>query len=734
MTAFSSVLVANRGEIARRVFRTARSMGLGCVAVYVDADADEPFVAEADRAVRLSTGYLDGKAIVAAAVASGAGVVHPGYGFLSENAAFARSVAGAGLTWVGPTPEVIEAMGDKLTARAAAAAAGLAVLPSSSDAADPAPVGFPLLVKATAGGGGKGMRLVTDPAELETAVAAAQREADRAFGDGRVYLERYVARARHVEIQILADAHGGCVHLGERECSIQRRHQKIVEESPSSAVDPDLRARMGLAAVELARSVGYRSAGTVEFLLDADTGEFYFLEVNTRLQVEHPVTEEVTGIDLVREQFRVAAGEPLGFVPGDVAAAGHAIEARLYAEDPAAGFLPAAGILAAFEPAAELAVRWDCGVKAGSKVTVDFDPMLAKVIACAPSRAEAAARLALALERLHLGGVTTNRHYLTEVLRSEAFRAGDTTTDFVERVELPPRRVLGGAERESAAVAAAMWLTAEARAEVPVLGFMPAGWRLGRLIDERVELEIDGSKTTVSYRPNRDGSFAVRVAPSGSEPGGESATGGEDAASSVPAESGTAGGSESADRNGDAGGSAPAESAAADSLESAGEGVAVVHGWSPERIDVEWNGIRAGYRVTRAGDDVYLTGSRGTVTARIVPRFAVPGRSATVGGGLAAPMPGKVLEVSVEPGQRVEAGRVLVVLEAMKMEHRVTAPADGTVTAVLVAVGDQVATGTELLAFAPDGTEDGGNPAESRTLEGGGNPAKRRNPEGGGNG
>lgn len=719
MSPFGSVLVANRGEIARRMFRTARSMGLDCVAVYADADSAEPFVAEADRAVRLSTGYLDGEAIVAAAIASGADAVHPGYGFLSENAAFARAVGEAGLTWVGPSPEVIEAMGDKLTARAAAAAAGLAVLPSSSDAADPAPVGFPLLVKATAGGGGKGMRLVTDPADLEAAVGAARREAERAFGDGRVYLERHVARARHVEIQILADAHGGCVHLGERECSIQRRHQKIVEESPSPAVDADLRARMGQAAVELARSVGYRSAGTVEFLLDAEAGEFYFLEVNTRLQVEHPVTEEVTGIDLVREQFRVAAGE-LGFAQGDVAASGHAIEARLYAEDPAAGFLPAVGTLAAFEPAAEPVVRWDRGVEAGSKVTVDFDPMLAKVIACAPSRGEAAARLALALDRLHLGGVTTNRHYLAEVLRSEAFRDGDTTTDFVERVELAPRRVLTGAERESAAVAAAMWLTTEARAEAPVLGFMPAGWRLGRLIDERVELEIDGLETTVSYRPDRDGSFAVRVTPSGSEPGGESATS-EDAASSAPDENGAAGGPESASE-GVVGGP-----------DSADEGIAVVHGWSRERIDVEWNGIRSGYRVTRAGGEVYLTGYRGTVTARIVPRFAVPGRSATVSGGLVAPMPGKVLEVSVEPGQRVEAGRVLVVLEAMKMEHRVTAPADGTVTAVLVAVGDQVATGAELLAFSPDGIEDG-DPVESRNPEdsGRGRTANQNPTEGGG--
>ena len=654
MTGVSSVLVANRGEIARRVFRTARSMGLGCVAVHTSADAAEPFVREADRAVRLSSGYLDGEAMVAAARSAGADAVHPGYGFLSENAAFARAVTEAGLAWVGPTPEVIETMGDKLAARAAASAAGLAVLPSSSDPSDPAPTGFPLLVKAVAGGGGKGMRLVADPSELEAAVAAARREAERAFGDGRVYLERYVARARHVEIQVLADAHGNCVQLGERECSIQRRHQKIIEESPSPAVGADLRARMGRAAVELAASVGYRSAGTVELLLDADTGEFWFLEVNARLQVEHPVTEEVTGIDLVREQLRVAAGEPLGFAQGDVAPVGHAVEARLYAEDPAAGFLPAVGTLAAFEPADEPAVRWDSGVEAGSAVTVDFDPMLAKVIACAPSRAEAAARLALALDRLHLGGVTTNRHYLTEVLRSEAFRAGDTTTDFVERVELAPHRVLGGAEQESAAVAAAMWLAAAARAEAPVLGFMPAGWRLGRLIDERVDLEIDGTAATVSYRPTRDGSFTVKVS-------------------------------------------------------DGGGGVAVVHGWSRERIDVEWNGVRTGYRVTRAGDEVYLTAARGTVTAGVAPRFEPPGRASAADGGLAAPMPGKVLEVSVKPGQRVEAGRVLVVLEAMKMEHRVQAPADGTVTEVLVAAGDQVATGTELLAFTPDDTADHGD-------------------------
>ena len=347
----STLLVANRGEIARRVFRTARSMGMACAAVFVDADAGAPFVAEADTAVRLDSGYLDADAVIAAALAAGADAVHPGYGFLSENADFARAVGEAGLVWVGPDPDSIAVMGDKLAAKQAAAAAGVPILPSSTDPGDAGDVGFPLMVKAAAGGGGKGMRLVHDPADLEAAVAAAQREALSGFGDDRVFLERYLGRCRHIEVQILGDCAGNVVHLGERECSIQRRHQKIIEESPSTAVDAELRAAMGAAAVGLAESIGYRSAGTVELLFDDDTGEFFFLEVNTRLQVEHPVTEEVTGIDLVREQLRVAAGEPLGYGQADITLEGHAIEARLYAEDPAAGFLPAVGTLAAFAAA-----------------------------------------------------------------------------------------------------------------------------------------------------------------------------------------------------------------------------------------------------------------------------------------------------------------------------------------------------------------------------------------------
>jgi propionyl-CoA carboxylase alpha chain len=461
VSAFSSLLVANRGEIARRIFGTARAMGLQCIAVFVDDDAGAPFVTDADHAVRLPPGgYLDPVAIIDAARRTGAQAIHPGYGFLAENAAFAAAVIDAGIVWVGPSPTVIRTMGDKLAAKRAATDAGVPTLPSSED-----PTGgdlpSPVLVKAAAGGGGKGMRIVTDESDLTEAVAAARREAASAFGDDRVFAERYVPASHHVEIQILGDADGGLVHLGERECSIQRRHQKIIEESPSSVVDPALREAMGTAALRLARAIGYQSAGTVEFLVDDGTHEFFFLEVNTRLQVEHPVTEAVTGIDLVREQLRIAAGETLGYGQADVRFSGHAIEARLYAEDPANGFLPATGMLAAFAPAAVPAVRWDAGVDAGSVVGVQFDPMLAKVIAHAPTRAEAAGRLAMALERLHLGGVRTNRDFLAATLRTPDFLDGNTTTDFIERVEPAADLVLDEEEARRIGVAAALWLAGE---------------------------------------------------------------------------------------------------------------------------------------------------------------------------------------------------------------------------------------------------------------------------------
>ncbi len=636
---FSSLLIANRGEIARRVIRTARSMGIRCVAVYVDADAAAPYVAEADQAVRLTTAYLDGAAILAAARASGAQAVHPGYGFLSENAAFATEVEEAGLTWVGPSPGAITAMGDKLAAKRAAVDAGVPTLPSADDPTGADAVGYPLLVKAAAGGGGKGMRVVVAPEDLDEAVAAARREAASGFGDDRVFLERYVAASRHIEIQILGDRHGNLVHLGERECSVQRRHQKLIEESPSPAVDAAMRAAMGEAALALGRALGYHSTGTVEFLVDDATREFYFLEVNTRLQVEHPVTEEVTGIDLVREQLRVAAGEPLGYGQEDVRFTGHAIEVRLCAEDPSAGFLPATGTLAAFDPAPSPEVRWESGVETGSVVTVAFDPMLAKVIAHAPTRTEAAGRLALALERLHLGGVTTNRDFLASSLRTGGFLAGDTTTAFIDTHRPALALELTDEERRRAAVAAAMWLQGANRADTPVLAGLPSGWRNARLPAQQVTFRSGDAEIEVTYETRRDGSFGL-----------------------------------------------------------GGGGVARVHRWTDLAVDVEVDGRRATARVTRAGDRCYVQVPRGTVELAVVPRFTVPG-TGDVEGGLVAPMPGTVVDVRTEVGARVAAGQTLVVLEAMKMEHRINAPADGLVTELLVAVGQQVENGAALLVL-----------------------------------
>ena len=642
-TPIRSVLVANRGEIARRVFRTARSMGMRCIAVFVDADADAPFVQEADEAVRLPDSYLDAEAVLAAAQGTGAEAIHPGYGFLSENAAFARAVTEAGIRWVGPSPDVIESMGDKIAAKRVAVEAGVPTLPSSEDPAADAPtieatVGYPLLVKASAGGGGKGMRIVESAVDLADAVQSAQREALSGFGDETVFLERYVASSRHVEIQILGDAHGNVVHLGERECSIQRRHQKIVEESPSPIIDAEMRTAMGEAALSLARHMGYESAGTVEFLVDDVTREFFFLEVNTRLQVEHPVTEEVTGIDLVREQLRVAGGAELGYDQGDIDWTGSAIEVRLYAEDPDNDFLPATGTLSAYRPADEPTVRWDSGVEEGSVVGVDFDPMLAKVIAHAPTRAEAAGRLALALERMHLGGVVTNRDFLVATLRNEAFLAGDTTTDFIERVD--PAGSQAAPDTAIAAIVAAMWIQGRNRADDRVWGFARSNFRTGSLPPQSIEFETATDEThRIEYSLRRNGGFTL----------------------------------------------------------GSGETV-LVHEWTPDDIELEIDGRRLRAAVTVADGVGYVTLGRTTVTLPVKPRFAIPGSELPTG-GLVAPMPGSVIELRCAIGDTVAAGQVLVVLEAMKMEHHITAPFDGTVTELPIAVGDQVENGALLLTI-----------------------------------
>jgi propionyl-CoA carboxylase alpha chain len=636
---FTSLLVANRGEIARRVLRAARESGLRTVAVYVAADAGAPFVREADEAVLLPTSYLDATAIVAAALDSGAQAIHPGYGFLSENAGFANDVLAAGLVWIGPPPQVIADVGDKLAAKTFALAAGVPALLSSENPRDANDIGYPLMVKAAAGGGGKGMRVVNVPSQLKDALEAARREALAGFSDERVFLERYVARSRHVEIQILGDQHGHLIHLGERDCSIQRRHQKLIEESPSPALDQTTRDAMAAAALTLARVIGYESAGTVEFLVDDETRDFYFLEVNARLQVEHPVSESVSGIDIVREQLRLAQGEELGYTQDDIVLRGHSIEVRLCAEDPLVGFLPATGALVAFEPAREPDLRWESGVEAGSLVTVDFDPLLAKIISYAPTREQAAAALALGLSRLHLGGVTTNRDFLVNVLRNEHFLAAETTTDFIERFDPLRTLDLDDDELMRVACAGALWLQGRHRADAPVLADAPSGWRNARLPRQRIELIYGESSITVNYSRRRDGIFDL-----------------------------------------------------------AEHGQAAVHQWHAEYIDVEINARRRRMRVTHAAGHLYVQSFHGTVDFEVAERFTLR-RQELRAGGLSAPMPGRVLDVRVSPGQLVHMGETLIVMEAMKMEHVIAANVDGTVDEVLVAKDDQVESGAPLLTM-----------------------------------
>jgi len=638
----TTLLVANRGEIARRVIRSAHEMGIHCVAVYVEADANAPFVVDAGEAVRLPKSYLDGKSILEAAVKTGAQAIHPGYGFLSENAEFARNVIAAGIAWVGPSPEAIAQMGDKLAAKELATKYDVPVLPGSQDTAEAASVGYPILVKAVAGGGGKGMRIVERPEDLAEAVASAKREALSSFGDDRVFIERYVARSRHIEIQILGDAHGNIVHLGERECSIQRRHQKIIEESPSPRVDDSMRAAMGDAALRLARALDYQSAGTVEFLVDDETGEFFFLEVNTRLQVEHPVTEAVTGIDLVRAQLRIADGEPLEWTQEEIGFSGAAIEARLYAENPSGGFLPATGRLDAFAPADEPAIRWDSGVEQGSVIGTDFDPMLAKVIAHGPTRAEAAGRLALALERLHLGGIISNRDFLVATLRTPEFLAGDTTTDFIDRVRPARSLELDDTDFERVARTGALWIQGANRVEAFVLDSAPTGWRNSRMPFERVALAAGEREIEIRYRARRDGSFEFE--------GGSSAR---------------------------------------------------IFAWTDQSIDIEIDGRRQKSRVTRTADRLIVQSPRGDIDFLLIPRFTLPGHE-EASGGLVAPMPGKVIDVCVAVGDRVTVGQILILLEAMKMEHPMRAATAGIVAEIRVEAGEQVENEALLLVIEPD--------------------------------
>jgi acetyl/propionyl-CoA carboxylase alpha subunit len=674
----TKLLIANRGEIAARIIRSAHALGIATVAVYSDPDADAPYVTLAGEAVRLpgaapADTYLRGDLIIAAAAVTGADAVHPGYGFLSENAAFARACADAGLTFVGPAAGTIAAMGDKVKAKAIMAAAGVPVLPSATIAADgtgdsdagdletgaldaaAAGVGFPLLVKAAFGGGGRGMRLVTDPAELAEAVRTASREAASAFGDGTVFLERYVTDPRHVEVQILGDAAGTVIHLFERECSIQRRYQKIVEECPSPAVGEDLRDELTAAAESAGQAVGYTGAGTVEFVLDRD-GSFWFLEMNTRLQVEHPVTEEVTGLDLVELQLRIAEGEPLPQRARDARIGGHAIEVRLYAEDVAAGFVPATGPLHRFTIPPAPGIRVDTGFRDGSVVSPHYDAMLAKVIAHGRTRADAARRLAAALGQAEIHGVTTNRDLLTAILREPEFLAGGTDTGYLTRHEpaaLAAAAAPGDGQARVHALAAALARQARHRAGAPVLGTLPSGWRNVRSAPQRVSFTAAGEPYEVTYR--------IR---------GERVT---------------------ADVNGE-----PIE--------------ALVLTASPGQVDLEAGGVRRVYRVHQVGDDTYVDASDGSTALRETPRFGDPEKLAPAG-SLLAPMPGLVLRVLAEPGQAVTAGQPLLVLEAMKMEQTVSAPADGVVAELHAKAGDQVSTGQVLAVLEAPPAPDESSPA-----------------------
>jgi propionyl-CoA carboxylase alpha chain len=680
----SKLLVANRSEIARRVIRGAHALGISCVAVCSDPDVDAPYVSEADEFVRLpgatpTDTYLNVAALVDAAASSGADAVHPGYGFLSEDAGFARACGAAGLVFVGPPPDVIEAMGSKLAAKAMVQAAGVPVLPTveiptgDADGAVDRPLrkavaalGWPVLVKASAGGGGRGMRVVEGPDALGDALASAQREAASAFGDGTVFVEPYVARPRHIEVQIFGDTHGNVVHLFERECSIQRRHQKIIEESPSPVLTPAQRTELGAAAVTVARTIGYVNAGTVEFLFLPD-GRFAFLEVNTRLQVEHPVTELVTGLDLVRLQLLVADGMALPPEVLDAAVTGHAIEARLYAEDATRGFRPSAGRLHRFRVPTSAGVRIDSGVEDGSEVSVHYDPMLAKVIAHGPTRTEAARALAGVLERAQVHGVTTNRDLLVRILRHPEFLTGDIDTGFLVRHD---PAVLGApladaSTRQLHAVAAALAGAARRRADAPVLGAMPSGWRNNPFAPQTVSFTVpvaggdDDPAIDVTYRFDRTGR-AVTVTVDGAE-----------------------------------------------------RGDIAVRSCAPDAVVLDVGGASGGTRVSRrydverVGGTAFVDGPDGSSVLTEVERFPLPG-SRLAAGALVAPLPGTVVKVAVAAGDRVRAGDTLIAIEAMKMEHEVRAPADGTVTEVHVGAGEQVEAGRLLVVIdGPDPAQDG---------------------------
>ena len=661
---FDAVLIANRGEIACRIIRTLRRLGIRAIAVYSDADRDALHVAQAEQALRIgpapaSESYLCADAILEAARRAGAQAIHPGYGFLAENAAFARACRDAGLTFVGPSPEAIEAMGAKDRAKAAAAGADVPLVPgrhggrqdhaSLLEAAHE--VGFPVLLKAVAGGGGKGMRVVARPDDFAAALEGARREAKAAFGDERMLLESYLEAPRHIEVQVFGDRHGQVVHLFERDCSVQRRHQKVIEEAPAPGLSGAQRAALGAAAVRLAQAIEYASAGTIEFLMDG-SGAFYFMEMNTRLQVEHPVTEMITGLDLVEWQLRVAAGERLPLSQEEITLSGHAIEARLYAENPERGFLPSTGSVAHLRlPGPGEALRVETGVRAGDRVSPFYDPMLAKLVVWGPDRAGALRRLRGALAETEVVGPSTNLEFLTRLAHHDAFASGGVATGFVHDHAAELLAPAAPPDDEALAVAA-LWLLCLQRQRAAERAAASAdphspwhrvdGWRLNDVGHQTLRLRAAGE--VVDTDAQADGAdWRLRI-------NGRELVG---------------------------------------SAELGADG----------RLEVELDGARWRAGVAAFGDQLHLFTPRGRYQVQRIDPLAIAAAEDEVGDVLTAPMPGRIVRQLIAAGDRVGRGAPLLVLEAMKMEHTIVAPGDGRVAALRYAEGDQVEEGAVLLDF-----------------------------------
>lgn len=634
----NSILIANRGEIACRIIRTANEMGIKTIAVYEEADSNATFVSMSDVAVKLKNGYLDADEIVDAAKKTGADAIHPGYGFLSENSIFARKVIRNNIIWIGPTPHVIKVMGDKIKAKELAIKANVPTLEKAESIKDSKQLGFPLLIKAAAGGGGKGMRIVNNKNELKDAVAAAKREAKAGFDDERVFIEKYIKKSRHIEIQILGDQHGNVIHLGERECSIQRRHQKIIEESPSPKLDDELREQIGNAAVKLAKKIKYQSAGTVEFILDENTNEFWFLEVNTRLQVEHPVTEEVTGVDLVRAQINIAKNEYLELKQKDVEFNGHAVEVRLYAENPNNDFLPETGKIVCYEPYKNKSIRWDSGVQKGYEVGTNFDPMLSKVISWAPNRTDACLQLATALEKSCIGGVKTNKDFLVECIRHPEFLAGNTTSDFIEIQSPNRKKVLNDHDKNNLMIAGALWISQTNIKNKNKLRFIKHSWTNGRLPHQNISFQFENEIHQIKYSYINKESVSI--------------------------------------------------------LEKNVE----IISFDNEMLECVIDDIRSQYQIYRDEDRLFVFDSFNDIQLKVLPRFVDPSTS-SIEGGLLAPMPGKISEVLIKKDQKVKAGQSLMIIEAMKMEQTIKSPNAGKISKIMVKKGQQVENGESLLVI-----------------------------------